>query len=79
MWWGKKKKMLSLEVSTYDCTGCGACAEKCRRHVFKIVDNGRCRFATVELPGACLACGRCVRACKAEAIELVAIPDGPLL
>lgn len=71
--------MLSLEVSTYDCTGCGACAEKCRRHVFKIVDNGRCRFATVELPGACLACGRCVRACKAEAIELVAIPDGPLL
>lgn len=70
--------MLSLEVSTYDCTGCGACAEKCRQHVFKIVDNGRCRFATVELPGACLACGRCVSVCKAEAIELVAIVDGPL-
>lgn len=71
--------MLSLEVSTYDCTGCGTCAEKCRQHVFKIVDNGRCRFATVESPGACLACGRCVRVCKAEAIELVAILDGPLL
>ncbi len=73
MFWHKKKEVLSLEIASYDCTGCGSCVERCRRNVLKMIDNGHCKLASVEFPENCVGCGKCVRTCPAGAIELVTI------
>ena len=49
MFWHKKKEVLSLEIASYDCTGCGSCVDRCRRDVLKMIDNGHCLLASVEL------------------------------
>lgn len=67
----KKKEVISLQISSYDCTGCESCGERCRRKVLSMVYNGNCSFAQVEYPDDCIGCGKCVSTCKAGAIELI--------
>lgn len=71
MFWKKEKQVISLHISTYECTGCGKCADKCRHKVIRMVNNGLCRLATLYTPEACIGCRKCQRVCKSGAIELI--------
>lgn len=62
--------MHRITLRTAACTGCGRCAEICRRGVLKLDDDGTHRIATVADPTACRSCGACSRACPAHAIEV---------
>lgn len=76
MWqdmFGKKnKKVISLDIFTYDCNGCEKCIKHCRNNVFKMVDNGYCRYAIVQSQDSCNGCNKCLQVCGANAIRLIA-------
>lgn len=67
----KKKEVISLQIFAYECSGCGKCAEKCRRDVLKMVNNGSCKYAILINLDNCIGCGNCIKACKSHAIELI--------
>lgn len=52
------------KVDAQDCTGCGACEEKCSFSAISIKET-----AIID-PDKCMGCGNCVLACPADAITL---------
>ena len=63
------------------CTGCGACAAKCPKHVIRIApaknkvvvqchseDKGA--VTRKACANGCIGCGKCVKACKFEAVTV---------
>lgn len=61
---------MKIETFTYECSGCGKCAEQCPRGVLKMVDNGLCRFVNVADESLCKGCRRCEKACTRGAIQV---------
>lgn len=45
------KEDFTLQVSIYDCIGCGDCVSRCRRNVLRPVDNGPCGYAVIARNG----------------------------
>ena len=60
------KNVVTLEMNTQKCTGCGMCLTVCPHNVFKI--NGK--KAAIADRDACMECGACSRNCPAEAINV---------
>lgn len=69
--WEKRKEIISLQIATYDCSGCGNCVRRCKRNVLKMVHNQSCSFVTVANPDNCVGCGHCTYVCGTGAIELI--------
>jgi NAD-dependent dihydropyrimidine dehydrogenase PreA subunit len=60
----------TINLFTYDCTGCGKCIRVCPESVLKIVYNGMTRFINTKNEEECIGCGRCEHACKNNAIKI---------
>ena len=73
----------SIQVDKDKCTGCGACANICPKHVI-MIDAGGPRKPVVMCSNqdkgavanklcttSCIACGMCERTCKFDAIHVV--------
>lgn len=71
--WRKRKESCTLQISTYDCIGCGNCVKRCRRNVLELADNGRCRYVVAVRPEDCTGCKKCLSVCPAGALELITI------
>ena len=54
-------------VDEEQCTGCGACIERCQMEALQINDNN---VATV-LSDRCIGCGLCIKTCPTGALTLV--------
>lgn len=61
-------KMIPRLKAYYDCTGCGACREKCPKNAIQMVynENGFC-VPSVD-PSKCIKCGLCESACSLNVI-----------
>lgn len=71
-------------IDTEACTGCGACAEICPKHVIKLVKQGEAATASVvtcmnTMTGrrtrdvcsmGCIGCSKCKKVCPAEAVTV---------
>lgn len=60
------KNVVTLEMNTQRCTGCGMCLDVCPHHVFKM--NGK--SALIADRDACMECGACSQNCPADAISV---------
>lgn len=58
--------VVTLQLHTAKCTGCGMCREVCPHGVF-VVEEGVGRIADRD---ACMECGACARNCPFEAITV---------
>ena len=58
--------VVTLELNTDKCVGCGLCEIVCPHAVFT-VENGK---ATIADRDACMECGACAQNCPVEAIEV---------
>lgn len=72
------------EVDSELCTGCGACAKACPRHVIELRNKGKrdrrvfvsCinkdkgAVAKKACGAACIGCGKCAKVCKFDAITV---------
>jgi NAD-dependent dihydropyrimidine dehydrogenase PreA subunit len=58
--------VVTLELDSARCTGCGMCAVVCPHAVFRIEDR-RARLADRD---ACMECGACARNCPGGAIRV---------
>jgi NAD-dependent dihydropyrimidine dehydrogenase PreA subunit len=59
------KKVVTLEIDTEKCTGCGRCVEVCPRGVFFISE----RKARVSDRDLCIECGACEANCEFDAVR----------
>jgi ferredoxin len=59
-------EVVTLQLDTEKCTGCGQCTMVCPHGVYELVD-GR---ATLRDRGACMECGACANNCAFGAITL---------
>ncbi|MCR4400547.1 MAG: mercury methylation ferredoxin HgcB [Syntrophomonadaceae bacterium] len=60
------RDVVTLQLDTERCTGCGMCMQVCPQAVFALED-GRARIADRD---ACLECGACARNCPVEAVSV---------
>ena len=60
--------VVTLELDTERCTGCGMCTEVCPRAVFTL-EAGKAKITDRD---ACMECGACARNCPVEAINVQA-------
>ncbi|MBP2643203.1 MAG: 4Fe-4S protein [Firmicutes bacterium] len=60
------KNVVSLNMNTEKCIGCGMCLEVCPHNVFRM-DAGK---ACIQKRDSCMECGACVRNCPAEALNV---------
>ena len=58
--------VVTLEIETEKCTGCGLCINVCPHEVFS-VENGKARIADRD---ACIECGACALNCGPGAISV---------
>ncbi|MFQ5808402.1 MAG: mercury methylation ferredoxin HgcB [Armatimonadota bacterium] len=58
--------VVTLELDTEKCTGCGRCTQVCP-HAVIVVENPTARIVDRD---ACMECGACARNCPAEAISV---------
>jgi NAD-dependent dihydropyrimidine dehydrogenase PreA subunit len=58
------KNVVSLELSTDKCIGCGMCVVVCPHRVFQMKD----KKAAIVDRDACMECGACALNCSVEAI-----------
>ncbi|HSA34373.1 MAG TPA: mercury methylation ferredoxin HgcB [bacterium] len=62
------ESVVTLNLDTEKCVGCGRCADVCPHRVFTMTD----RKATMVDRGACMECGACRKNCPAGAITVEA-------
>ncbi len=67
----RQKKEISLLIIDSQCTGCGRCADRCRRNVIEIAEQADYKWAWVVRPDACKACGKCREVCPNDAIRIM--------
>lgn len=60
------KNVVTLELNSDLCKGCGRCLEVCPHHVFEL----RSGQAAVRERDACMECGACARNCPFKAIKV---------
>lgn len=66
----KPKEVVSLEIISDKCAGCGECVRHCKREVFSM-DMSK-REAIVANLANCVGCGKCTKKmCNFDAIKLV--------
>ena len=71
--------MISLDVETDMCRGCGRCAAVCQQDVFSMRKiDGKVRAVCVW-SSKCTGCGRCTAMCPQGAIELEVMSAMPEL
>ncbi len=58
--------VITLELDTGGCNGCGMCVAVCPHEVFQLVDK---RAVLVDR-GACMECGACAMNCEPGAIRV---------
>jgi NAD-dependent dihydropyrimidine dehydrogenase PreA subunit len=58
------KNVVSLQLNSELCTGCGRCLEVCPHEVFRKAEN----VVEVQNRDRCIECGACMLNCPAEAI-----------
>lgn len=62
------KDVVTLELNTDRCIGCGMCLEVCPHNVFQL-HSGKVQF---EDRDRCMECGACVGNCPVEALAVKA-------
>ncbi len=62
------KDVVTLNLDSSRCTGCGRCMEVCPHNVFSLLAGK----ATIADRDACMECGACSRNCAFEAINVTA-------
>jgi NAD-dependent dihydropyrimidine dehydrogenase PreA subunit len=60
------EEVVTLELETERCNGCGMCIHVCPHGVFALIDK---RAALVDR-GACMECGACALNCEQGAIHV---------
>lgn len=60
--------VVTLELDTEICTGCGKCLDVCPRQVFSRWE----RTVTITNKDACIECGACQRNCAFGAVTVTA-------
>lgn len=60
------KNVVTLELDSTKCKGCGVCIEVCPQQVFTL--SGK--RSNIQDRDACLECGACARNCIREAITV---------
>ncbi len=60
------KNVVTLELNTERCVGCGMCVQVCPHDVFQMAD-GR---AHIQQRDACMECGACSLNCPTSAIQV---------
>lgn len=70
----KKREVISLDIYSLSCLGCGKCVDFCRRNVLQMTETESGRYAYVAAIENCVGCGKCVRKCDANAIKLETQP-----
>ena len=60
------KNVVTLNLDTEKCYGCGTCIEVCPHAVFAR-DNGKIRIKDRD---ACMECGACAKNCPVEALSV---------
>lgn len=60
------KNVVTLDLNSEKCIGCGMCLEVCPHHVFKM-EAGK---ALIQNRDGCMECGACARNCPAAAITV---------
>lgn len=60
------KNVVTLNLNSEKCIGCGMCLEVCPHHVFKM-EAGK---ALIQNRDGCMECGACARNCPAAAITV---------
>jgi ferredoxin len=60
-------------VDSEECTGCGACEERCQVNACSVDD-----VAEIDLT-RCIGCGLCVTGCPNEAVKLTLRPDAEII
>jgi ferredoxin len=62
------ENVVTLQLNTEKCIGCGMCAEVCPHGVFALED----RKAQIVDRNACIECGACAGNCPVEALTVKA-------
>ncbi len=62
------ENVVTLQLDTEKCIGCGMCAEVCPHGVFALED----RKAQIVDRNACIECGACAGNCPVEALTVKA-------
>jgi len=62
------KDVVSLELDSEQCNGCGQCTRVCPREVLKLTD-GKARIVERD---RCMECGACALNCEAGALSVEA-------
>lgn len=62
------KNVVTLELKSDNCIGCGLCLEVCPHNVFQL-DLGKVKIQNRD---GCMECGACARNCPTEALKVKA-------
>ncbi len=63
------KDVVTLDLDSERCTGCGRCVEVCPHAVFAIqTTNGR--KAEIRYRDSCMECGACAKNCPVQAVNV---------
>lgn len=60
------KNVVTLNLDSKKCVGCGRCLEVCPHQVF-ILESGKARIQNKD---NCMECGACARNCPVEAVSV---------